>query len=67
MSIHHMCGWGLHRSEEDVRSPETEVSDGCEPPYGFLKLNLCPLGEQQVLLPAEQSLWQFKVSFKRVY
>lgn len=34
---------------EGVRSFGTKVADGCELPYGFLKLNLCTLEEQSVL------------------
>ena len=36
-----------------VRSPGTRGRDGCEPPCGCLKLSLCPLPDQSVLLTAE--------------
>lgn len=34
--VHHVGAWCLQRSEEDVRSPGNEVTDGCEPPMWML-------------------------------
>jgi hypothetical protein len=41
---------------EDVRFPETGVTDNCQLPCGCWELNLGPLEEQLVLLTAEPSL-----------
>ena len=30
MSVHHVCALCLQRPEEDVKSPETVITDGCE-------------------------------------
>lgn len=29
--VHHVHGWSLRRSEEDIRTPGIGVTDGCEP------------------------------------
>lgn len=44
------------RPEKVVEPPETEVIRGCQPPYGFQNMNLCPLQKQQMLLFTEPSL-----------
>lgn len=44
---------GVLRPEEGMGSPETEVTDDCELPYGCWGLNLDPLEEQPVLLTAD--------------
>ena len=49
MSVDHGYTWYLQRSEENVRSPGTGVTDGCEPPREYWKLKLGPLGKQQLL------------------
>lgn len=36
MCVHSMHVWGLRRSEEGVGSPGTGVTDGCEPPCGWM-------------------------------
>ena len=38
--LYRVNAWSSWRPEECGRSPETEVTDGGEPPYGCLKLNL---------------------------
>ena len=48
--VSHVCAWCLWRSEEGIGSPETGVTDDCEPPYPG------PLEELQVLLMGEPSL-----------
>jgi hypothetical protein len=52
MSVHHMhTSW---RPEENVRSPGTEVADGCELPCGYLELSLGPLEQQAMVIAIEQ-------------
>ena len=41
---------------EGIRTPGTEVTGSCEPPYGCGKQNPDPVEEQSVLLTAEESL-----------
>lgn len=36
---HHICAWCPRRFEEGIRSPETEVTDDCQLPYGCRELN----------------------------
>ena len=43
-------------SEKDIRSPGTEVTDGCEPSCGCWELNPSPLQEHPVLLTTEKNL-----------
>ena len=48
MPCQHVCmytvyAWYPQRPEEDIGSPGTGVTDGCEPPCGSWKLNLGPL------------------------
>jgi hypothetical protein len=50
--LYHMCAWFSQRPEDDNRSPETGVSDLCEPPNGFEKPDPDLLKEQQVVLMA---------------
>jgi hypothetical protein len=45
-----MYAWYSWRPEEGIRSPETEVIDGCETAYGCWELNPSPPEEQKVLL-----------------
>lgn len=37
----------LWRPEDGIKSPETRVTDSCEPPYGCWELNLEPLKNSQ--------------------
>jgi hypothetical protein len=46
-----------------VRTPGMGVTNGCEPPYGFYKLNPGPLQEQYLLLTTELSLKAFMTIF----
>lgn len=58
--VYHMCAWCSRSSEESIRSPGTGDRDGC------WELNLDPLEEQQVHLPAEPSLYPQTVEFKKM-
>lgn len=51
MSVHRIHVWFLWRSEEGVRSPETGVTGGCEPPSGCWESNLGSLEEHPSLHP----------------
>jgi hypothetical protein len=53
--VHHVCA-NPGRAEEGVRSPETGVTDGCEPPCECWELNPGPLKEKQILSTTEPSL-----------
>lgn len=44
------------RSEEGIRSPETEVTGGCEPPCRCWEPNSGPLQEQQMHLTAKHAM-----------
>lgn len=46
VSLHRVCAWCLQMSEKGVGSPETIVTDGCEPPTECWEPNLSPLQEQ---------------------
>lgn len=48
--------WCQQRPEEGIKSPETEVTECCEPPCGCRESILDPLKEQPVLLTTEPSL-----------
>ena len=48
-------GTHVWRSEEGIRSPETGVTGGCEPPCRCWEPNSGPLQEQQMLLTAKPS------------
>lgn len=52
MCVPQAC-WNSRKSEGGIRSPGTEVTVGCKTPCGYLKPNLDPLQEQQMLLPTE--------------
>jgi hypothetical protein len=54
--LNHMHAWCLCRSEENIRSPVTIVTDGCDITCVCWELNIDPLQEHQVLLTAESSL-----------
>jgi hypothetical protein len=54
MQVHHICAWHPWRPE-DIRSPGTGVTDGCELLCGCWELKLGPLEEQAVLLTGELS------------
>lgn len=57
MYLYHMWACYLGRFQNGVRSPGTEVTTGiCEPPCGYLEVNLGPVLEQPVFLIAEPSL-----------
>lgn len=66
ISVYHMHAWCPQRSEEGIRSPGTEVMDGCGPPYRYGEINPDPLQGQHVLLTAEPYLWPhyFLASYK---
>lgn len=51
-----MCVQLPRRSGKDIKSPETEVTDGCEPPCGFWEQNSDLLEELQVFLSPEPAL-----------
>lgn len=34
MRVYHKPAWCLWRPEKNIRSPETGVTGGCEPPHG---------------------------------
>lgn len=55
------------RSEDSMESPGTEVTDDCEPPYGFCEPNSGPVEEQLVLLTTEPSLWPLCEFFLVLY
>lgn len=48
--------WCLQRPEESNRSPETRITDCCEPSCGSWELNSGLVGKQMVLLTTEPSL-----------
>lgn len=50
------CAQPLLRPEGGVRTPATEVKDGCKLPCRRRELNLCPLKEQPMLLMPESFL-----------
>lgn len=54
--VYHVCAWYLQRSEEDIKSPGTEVMVSWEVPHGFWEPNLRPLQEQLVLRNTGPSL-----------
>ena len=49
---------------EDARSPETGLTNSCELPCGYWKLNSRPFQEQQVLLMIESFYDTQQVPFK---
>jgi hypothetical protein len=51
--------WCLQRPEESNRSPETRITDCCEPSCGSWELNSGLVGKQMVLLTTEPSLLSF--------
>lgn len=56
MHICHMHAWYPRKPKVDIRSPETRVTGGCEPPCRHWDLNLGFLKEPPVLLIADTSL-----------
>ena len=44
--VHHMHAWCPQKSDKSIKSPETEVIDGCKLPCECWKPNLGPLQEQ---------------------
>jgi hypothetical protein len=52
MSVYHVHASCPQNSEEGIRLPGAGVTNSCELPYGYLKLNL---EEQPVLLTTEPS------------
>lgn len=48
-----VCAWYPRRPEETIRSPETEVADGCELICGCRELNQGPSEDQPVILTPE--------------
>lgn len=47
--IHHLYAWRLWNSEDNIRSSETGVMDGCEPLGRCWESDLGPVQEQLVL------------------
>ena len=54
--LFHVCGYTVAVFRHTRRGNRLPITDGCEPPCGFWKLNSGPLEEQLVLLTAEPSL-----------
>lgn len=54
-AVYHLHAWCPQRTEEGIASPETGVTDSCEPPRVYWELNLGPRQEQQALLTAEEA------------
>lgn len=50
MSMHYICAWCPQGPEHNVGPPGTEVTEGCELPYGYWEVNLGSLQKQQMLL-----------------
>ena len=48
MSVHHVCVWYPQRPKTEVRSPETGVTDSCEPPCRYQDSNFSLLEERAV-------------------
>lgn len=59
-----MFAWCPEKPEEDIGYPETGLTNSCELPCGYWKLNSRPFQEQQVLLMIESSYDTQKLSFK---
>lgn len=55
MSVHNTLAWCPWNSEEGVRSPGTEVTNGCKPPCECWQLNVDLPPKPQVLLTAGSS------------
>jgi hypothetical protein len=55
MSVNHMHTWYPQRPEEGIRSSNSGVTYGYEPPCGFWELNSSPLEDHLVLLITEPS------------
>lgn len=53
MFVHYVLAHCLQRTEEDIESPRTEVTDNCEPSYGYWVSNLCSLEKPKVFLTTE--------------
>jgi hypothetical protein len=51
-----VCAWCYQKTEEGIRSTETEVTDAYEPPCWYQEPNLGPLQEEHALLTTEPSL-----------
>lgn len=49
MSVHHRYAWCPHRSEEDIGSFDTVVTEGSGPPSWCLVVSLGPLEEQPLI------------------
>ena len=56
VSVYHTMAWCPKNSEDAVRSPGAEVTEGCEIPRGCWELNSGLLQEQYALSTAELSL-----------
>lgn len=65
--VYYGHAWYLRRRpEEGIESPEIEVLDGCEPPYGCCESNPCvPMSSRRTYStsltnePSFQSFWGF--------
>ena len=55
VSVHHLHAWTLQRTEDSIRSPESEVTVSCEAPCWCWESNSGPWEEQQVFLTSETS------------
>ena len=65
MNIYHLYAWCPQKSEEDVESSGTRVSDSCEPHYGSWELTPSSLQGQQVLLATVLFLQANVIIFSR--
>jgi hypothetical protein len=54
--LYHLYAWSVQRTEEDIGSPGTGVTGGCEPLFGCWESNLGPVQEKQVFLTTELTL-----------
>jgi hypothetical protein len=63
LPVYHVYTWYRKKSKGGVTSPETEVADSCELPFGCQESNPDPLEEQTVLLTTEPSLCLALLSF----
>lgn len=65
MYVHHVYAWCTRRPEEGIKSLETGVTNGCQPPEGCWEPNPGPLQEQPALLglnhlsSPQQLVWYF--------
>lgn len=53
MQVHHKHEWCIQKAEEDIRSPETEVTRGCESPCQHWESKQGSLEKQPMYLIAD--------------